>query len=51
MEELKNTETMELVFEQLEQVEAPVDPWVAGFAVGGSFVTGLAIGAGIAVLT
>lgn len=38
-------------FEELESMIAPVDPWVAGFIVGGSFGAGLAIGAGIAIAT
>lgn len=46
-------EKKELVFEKLEAMEAPgkVDPYIAGYIVGGSFVTGLGIGAGIVILT
>ncbi|MFP7226298.1 hypothetical protein SFC42_24745 [Priestia filamentosa] len=44
-------EKKELVFENLEVMEAPVDPYTIGFIAGGSFVTGLGIGAGIAILT
>lgn len=35
-------------FEELEEMVAPVDPWVAGFVAGGSFGTGLLIGAALA---
>ncbi|MBJ8049882.1 hypothetical protein JDS97_26990 [Bacillus cereus group sp. N18] len=46
-------EKKELVFEKLEVMEAPgnMDPYVAGWIVGGGFVSGLGIGAGIAILT
>jgi len=35
-------------FEELEEIATPVDPWVAGYITGGSFATGVAIGAAIA---
>ncbi|EOO13484.1 MULTISPECIES: hypothetical protein [Bacillus cereus group] len=42
-----------LMFEKLEAMEAPgtIDPYTAGWIVGGSFVSGVGIGVGIAVLT
>lgn len=35
-------------FEELEEIVAPVDPWVAGFITGATFGAGVAIGAAIA---
>lgn len=40
-----------LMFEKLETMQAPVEPYVVGWVVGGGFVSGVGIGVGIAVLT